>query len=93
VNIYDLLQVLVDDSNIGDKPAASELVRELRDINALGTMATRVGVAGQSHVHTRQEEPFDTIRHIVRCGVCREALSDPFFPNPTRSDRFGGRYT
>lgn len=87
MNIYDLLQVLVDDSSISDKSAASTLIKELRDVNALGTMATRVGVAGQSHVHTRQEEPFDNIRHIIRCGVCRDNLSEPFFPNPTTGYR------
>lgn len=88
MNIYDLLQLLIDDSSIGGKEAAHELIRELRHTNAFGTVASTESVDGETHVHVRQEEPFDNLRHIIRCGTCRENLSEPFFPQPNQSTQF-----
>ncbi len=82
MNIYDLLQLLVDDSTIGGKEEAHALIRELRVTNAFGSIASTASVEGEGHVHIRQEEPYDNLRHIMRCGLCRERLSEPFFPKP-----------
>lgn len=91
MTIYDLLQLLVDDSTISGKEAAHALIRELRTLNAFGSAASTANVEGSGHVHVRQEEPFDNLRHIIRCGVCRENLTEPFFPNPTSGYR-GANY-
>lgn len=82
MNVYDLFQLLVDDSSIGEKEKAHALIRELRATNAFGSIASTASVEGKGHVHVRQEEPYDNLRHIVRCGLCRLDLSEPFFPKP-----------
>jgi hypothetical protein len=80
LTIYDLLKLLVDDSTVSDKEQAHRLLRELETLDAFGSVASTVSVAGDGHVHIRQEEPFDNLRHVIRCGVCRVDLTEPFFP-------------
>jgi hypothetical protein len=96
VNVYDLLRLLVDSSDISEKTDAHELITELQGMGAFGSAASVVSAGEQAgHVHIPQQEWENELhqRLVDRCGTCRMVLSEPRWPDSIhRYDSSQGNY-
>lgn len=92
VNIYEMFRGMIqysDNMPSDFKSDAFDLIKELEQMSAFGTIATMTKVAGPDHVHRPTEVvmyPLDPSRYIERCTLCKLVLDGPFY-----MDRYGRR--
>jgi hypothetical protein len=87
MDFYNLLSKIVENSTIPepDKVAAREVLRNLKGVNAFGTVVagTQSETEEIPHVHDKetQWDKMNTGKLVDVCRICGERLTSPYDPS------------
>jgi hypothetical protein len=87
MDFYSLLEKLVDNTVMGEpnQKAAREVIRNLKGVNAFGTVVAGTVSESQEppHVHDKETrwDTGHTGKVIDVCRICEEKMSPPYDPS------------